>query len=227
MATSYKGKYYGPDLFKGDMDLIKAWRKAGKPKDHAKWLKSHRASKPAKPAKPAAPNKGPQAPQQPVAGPDGTLSDPNEWEKEQYKLQAAHEDAMAKLALDEDESNTIADYEQQSASLEAQAAQKRLELKKNRETFNRNKQVAEKDVVTRVNYRGMNRGSAAKRALRRHTTDVANAEADFNTTEGNVEQERATLSGNLLANKTSRLSQIAKRRLALAQRAAGLGIYTQ
>lgn len=219
-TTSYKGKYYGPDLFKGDMDLIKAWRKAGKPKDHAKWLKSYRASNPSKP-------KGPTAPQQPVAGPDGRLSDPNEWEKEQYKLQAAHEDAMAKLALDEDETNTIADYDQQSASLEAQAARKRLELKRNRETFNRNKQVAEKDVVTRVNYRGMNRGSAAKRALRRHSTDVANAERDFNTTEGNLEQERATLAGNLLANKTSRLSQIAKRRLALSQRAAALGIYTR
>lgn len=30
---AYKGRYYGPDAFKGDMNIQQAWRKAGSPKD--------------------------------------------------------------------------------------------------------------------------------------------------------------------------------------------------
>lgn len=37
----YKGKYYGPDAFKGDMNKLKAWRKAGSPKDVKAFAKSH------------------------------------------------------------------------------------------------------------------------------------------------------------------------------------------
>jgi hypothetical protein len=29
----FKGKFYGPDAFKGDMNVLKAWRMAGSPKD--------------------------------------------------------------------------------------------------------------------------------------------------------------------------------------------------
>lgn len=36
----YKGKYYGPDAFKGDMGKLKAWRKAGSPKDVTKFART-------------------------------------------------------------------------------------------------------------------------------------------------------------------------------------------
>jgi hypothetical protein len=37
----YKGKYYGPDQFKGNMAMIKAWKKAGKP-DRNSFAKSYK-----------------------------------------------------------------------------------------------------------------------------------------------------------------------------------------
>lgn len=37
---AYKGNFYGPDQFKGDMERLKDWRKAGSPKDVEGWLAS-------------------------------------------------------------------------------------------------------------------------------------------------------------------------------------------
>jgi hypothetical protein len=39
--NQYKGKYYGPDTFKGNMSLLKAWRKAGSPKDVKAFAKNN------------------------------------------------------------------------------------------------------------------------------------------------------------------------------------------
>jgi hypothetical protein len=35
----FKGKYYGPDEFKGDLKKLRAWREAGSPKDKSKFAK--------------------------------------------------------------------------------------------------------------------------------------------------------------------------------------------
>lgn len=40
--NQYKGKYYGPDVFKGNMSVLKAWRKAGSPKDVKAFAKSQK-----------------------------------------------------------------------------------------------------------------------------------------------------------------------------------------
>lgn len=47
MATKWKGKFRGPDAFKGDKDTLAAWRKAGRPKNIDEFLKGYNASKPA------------------------------------------------------------------------------------------------------------------------------------------------------------------------------------
>lgn len=42
MAT-YAGKYQGPDEFRGDSEMIAAWKKAGKPKNTAAFIKKYKA----------------------------------------------------------------------------------------------------------------------------------------------------------------------------------------
>lgn len=39
-AGEFKGKYWGPDEFKGNQSMINAWKAAGKPKNRAKFAKS-------------------------------------------------------------------------------------------------------------------------------------------------------------------------------------------
>lgn len=41
-AGAYKGKYYGPDEFKGNLKLLKAWRVSGSPKDTKAFAKSQK-----------------------------------------------------------------------------------------------------------------------------------------------------------------------------------------
>ena len=36
----YKGKYWGPDEFKGDLNKVREWEKAGRPKDRSAFMKS-------------------------------------------------------------------------------------------------------------------------------------------------------------------------------------------
>lgn len=47
MAKKYKGKYKGPDAFKGNAADISAWKKAGSPKNIDEFLRTRNASKPA------------------------------------------------------------------------------------------------------------------------------------------------------------------------------------
>lgn len=36
----YKGKYWGPDEFKGDLNKVREWEKAGRPKDRSAFMKA-------------------------------------------------------------------------------------------------------------------------------------------------------------------------------------------
>jgi hypothetical protein len=42
-SGDFKGKYYGPDQFKGNMSILKSWRKAGSP-DVNKFIRSGRGN---------------------------------------------------------------------------------------------------------------------------------------------------------------------------------------
>lgn len=215
-AKTYKGKYKGPDKFKGDEKKIAAWkaakRKAG----------STTASPDAAVVAPTAPISA----QAPVSSPTGSLISRETWQSDQARLQSAADDAEAAETLNETESAADSEYTSTINETTKAAAQRKLELQKNREELRRRKADDFKGLNTNLAYRGASRSSAAARGTKEIATAHSTAETGLNNAETAVNNEVNDITTQATNNRESIKARVAKRRQTLAQRAAAQGVYS-
>lgn len=252
-VDSFKGKYPGPDVFKGNKKLIARWKAAGSPpvtsKKFAKEFPAKARSIAGNKSKPAAaaPKPSATAPRPSatvpgtksrtpsgapnvngvVADPNGNLVSADNWRADQARL--------ASLAEDQEELQSI--YAQEDAANNEElnsnmtAKQQRdyalLTTKKQRDEFKRSIAHGQKKLNTNTSYRGMGRSSAYSRGQANLNKSVSNISTDFDNKELDIGNTYKTNVRNAALRKSNIHSSLSPRKLYLANRAANKGVYTR
>lgn len=192
-GKKYKGKYKGPDRFKGDEKKIAAWKAA----------KRKASTTPAKPATPAAPaTPATPAPTQqsayPAVDPNAVASNASGT----IQLQSNYEIDMA-------EADAHEAIDQEVAAAEQEKALAALDYKQATEALGKSKIEDKGSLNSSLAYRGMVHGTTA-------TDKIAKLESSYNTAKTGIESQLAQV--NATADTTVKTA--AARRAALDQRFA-------
>lgn len=205
----YKGKYPGPDKYKGKP-----------PPKKVTPVKKPVVKKPATPAATRA--------TVPVANNNGSLVSPATWEQDQARLTAAREDQAELLDLNDQEAEANLEYNTDFAEQEKQKNLRSEDIARQRLEFSRQKEQDRANLNSNLSYRGVgSRGSAASRGWGDLLTEQQTTENNLNAqqTANDVTDWGNTVAG--LSNvKNSRLTRIAGRRQAISGRASAGGVYT-
>lgn len=202
----YKGKYPGPDKYKGKPPPKKA-----APKPVAK----------------AAPKPAATRAIVPVANSTGNLVDPTQWEQDQARLVAAREDQAELLSLNQADDEANIEYQTELTDTNKEYEQQKLDVQRQRDAFAQQKELERADLNSNLSYRGVgSRGSAANRKWGQLSTQQAATESNLTGQQTALSTGHGTALANLEGARNTRLATTAGRRLELAGRGSGKGSYT-
>jgi hypothetical protein len=207
--------------------VVSAAKRAAKKantKKKSKVVKPKVATKP-KVTTPAKPE--PTAPVKvPVAGADGSLVSPETWQQDQARLTALREDQDALENIENEEASAALDYDSKKAEYDRDARQRRLDIQKQKQGFQQQKNYDKADLNSNLSYRGAARSSAASRKFSELTSQHAAVDKDLTDAEADTNLSFDVAAPELANTKKTRLSLAAERRRKLAERAAAKGSYT-
>lgn len=217
-SNDFKGKYPGPDEFKGDQKKIAAWKKAGKPKI---------AAKPSSP-KTDTPAAGVKAPVQvPVADSSGKLITPANWEADQARLASLAEDQSELEDIYSQQDNANEEYLNTQTNANSVRDSRMLAARRNRDEFDRNKAHSYKNLKTNTSYRGMGRSTAFNRGLANVNTEIGKIDQAIGDEQAGATKDYSATMRDAALRKASINKSLAPRRKYLSDRASRKGVYTK
>jgi hypothetical protein len=223
----YKGKYPGPDKFKGDKKKVAAWRNKKAAAAAGKKPAPKPAPKPAAPKPAAAAAPKPLAPPAPVGMPDGSIVDPAQWQADQARLMAAENDNAEYDSIIAEEQDANLTEQSEVATAEQRRAAARLAASQKLKEFKPMKVENKKNLDNALSYRGMGRSTAYKRKNMDLVNQHNAIETGIASEQTKAEQDYTSNVGAAAQRKAARLARVTPRKNLLAQRGARAGVYTK